>query len=75
MSKVTGGRAHIEGNARGLGRWIGKRAKNVALLPLVLLVGLYSAFGVVFLVVPGRVVQAVARASRRLLGRFSRGFR
>jgi len=52
-----------------------KLAKNVALLPLVLLVGLYSAFGIVFLVVPGRVVQAVPRPSRRLLGRPSRWFR
>ena len=50
-------------------------AKNVALLPLVLLMGLYSAFGIVFLVVPGRVVQAVPRPSRRLLGRPSRWFR
>ena len=53
--------------------WV--RVKTVALLPLVLLVGLYSAFGVVFLFVPGQVVQAVIRSSRHLLGRFSRRFR
>lgn len=48
--------------------------KDLALLPVVLLVGLYSAFGAVFLVIPGRVLQALTRVPRRLLGRFSRRF-
>ena len=41
----------------GRSPWV--RAKSVALLPLVLLVALYSAFGIVFLVVPGRVLQTL----------------
>ena len=43
-----------------------------ALAPLVLLVGLYSAFGVVFLVIPARLTTALLRGPRGLLGRLSR---
>ena len=47
----------------------GGRAK---LAPLVLLVGLYSAFGVVFLVIPARLTTALLRGPRRLFRRLSR---
>ena len=58
-------------SARGGGpRW--GQARHWALAPLVLLVGLYSAFGVVFLVIPARLATALIRGPRRLLGRLSR---
>ena len=44
------------------------------MLPLVLFAALYSTFGIVFLAVPGKVLQAVSRASRRVLRRPSRWF-
>ena len=47
-------------------------AKSWALAPLVLLAGLYSAFGIVFLVIPARLTTALLRGPRRLLGRLSR---
>ena len=60
-------------SARDGGRLWG-RAKHWALMPLVLLVGLYSAFGIVFLIIPARVTTALIRGPRRLLGRLSRWF-
>ena len=50
----------------------GGRAKSWALAPVVLLVGLYSAFGVVFLVIPARLTTALLRGPRRLFRRLSR---
>ena len=58
-------------SARGR-RSLWEQAKRVGVLPLLLFGALYSVFGIVFLVVPGRVVQAVVGASRRLLRRRSR---
>ena len=56
------------------GRPLWMRARNVALVPLVLLLAVYSAFGLVFMVVPARVMQVLVRAPRRLLRRLSRWF-
>ena len=56
------------------GRPLSVRAKNWVLAPLVLLVVLYSAFGIVFMVIPARVATALIRGPRRLLGRVSRWF-
>ena len=57
--------------ARGGGPWW-RRARHWALAPLVLLVGLYSAFGVVFLIIPARLTTALLRGPRRLFRRLSR---
>ena len=54
------------------GRPLWVRAKNWVLAPLVLLVVLYSAFGIVFMVIPARLTTALIRGPRRLLRRFSR---
>ena len=51
-----------------------RHAKNLAIVPVVLLVALYSAFGIVFIAVPAKFVATPVRASRRLLRRFSRWF-
>ena len=50
-----------------------RRARHWALAPLVLLVGLYSAFGVVFLVIPGRLTTAPPRAAARVSAPVSLG--
>ena len=57
--------------ARGGGPWW-QSAKTWALLPLLLLVGLYSAFGLVFLVIPARLTTALLRGPRRVFRRLSR---
>ncbi len=57
----------------GSRRW--GRVKTWALAPLVLLAGLYSAFGIVFLIIPARLTTALIRGPRRLLRRLSRWFR
>ena len=49
-----------------------RRARHWALAPLVLLVGLYSAFGIVFLVIPARLTTALLHLPRRLVRRLSR---
>ena len=54
------------------GRPLWVRARNLASLPLVLLVVAYSAFGIVFMVVPAKVMSALVRAPRSLLRRLSR---
>ena len=54
------------------GRPLWVRAKNWALLPLVLFVVAYSAFGIVFMVLPGRVISTLIGAPRRLLRHLSR---
>ena len=56
------------------GRPLWVRAKNWVLTPLVLLVVLYSAFGIVFMVIPARLTTALLRGPRRLLRRRSRWF-
>ncbi len=56
------------------GRPLWVRAKEWALLPLVLLVALYSAFGIVFMVIPARVIAPLIRGPRRLFWRLSRWF-
>ncbi len=56
------------------GRPLWVRARNLAFVPLALLVAVYSAFGIVLMVVPAKVMLALARAPRRLLGRLSRWF-
>ena len=54
------------------GRPLWVRARNLASLPLVLLVVAYSAFGIIFMVVPAKVVSALVRAPRRFLRHLSR---
>ncbi len=54
------------------GRPLWVRARNLAFLPLVLLVVAYSAFGIVFMVVPAKVMLALVRALRRLSRWFQR---
>ena len=53
------------------GRPLWMRARHRAFLPLVLLVVAYSAFGIVFMVVPAKVMGALVRAPTRLLRRLS----
>ena len=57
--------------AGGGGPWL-RRARHWAFAPLVLLLGLYSAFGVVFLVIPARLTTALLRGPRRIFRRLSR---
>ena len=56
------------------GRPLWARAKSWVLSPLVLLVVLYSAFGIVFMVIPARLTTALIRGPRRLLRRRFRWF-
>ena len=56
------------------GRPLWVRAQTWVLSPLVLLVVLYSAFGIVFMVIPARLTTALIHGPRRLRRRLSRWF-